>query len=417
MNCQKKIQEKIEENNQTIKKSKSELETKKANSNKHRKEVQESSKIRETLTNEKEILEERRIQKEKELKNLGVLPVNEIEALKNQNIKELTRQLGAIKIDLEKRKKINSNATDQYVESSNRREILQQRKDEIDKSLEKIEVLMNTLEQEREKKIDYTVKQAGFHFKEIFKLLTDNEGEGKLVLKYPKLSKTTSKTASGLDMVVTFKQGEKPTPINSLSGGQKTICALALIFAIQKCDRAPFYLFDEIDANLDSAKRKNLAKVIREFSKAEQVNENESIQYIIATFHKEIVEKSHKAFHITNDGTSHIVPIPIREAELIILQETKKTIAQQAPTSKAEEEDVVEQNKENLTTHNVEERPSKSTDVSDSERSKGKKQTKKKQPKKRGSKQRKSTDDESLSSRKDSDEVSKANLDLTFLDE
>jgi len=104
------------------------------------------------LTNEKEILEERRIQKEKELKNLGVLPVNEIEALKNQNIKELTRQLGAIKIDLEKRKKINSNATDQYVESSNRREILQQRKDEIDKSLEKIEVLMNTLEQEREKK-------------------------------------------------------------------------------------------------------------------------------------------------------------------------------------------------------------------------------------------------------------------------
>jgi len=252
----KKIEEKIEENNQTIKKSKSELETKKANSNKHRKEVQESSKIRETLTNEKEILEERRIQKEKELKNLGVLPVNEIEALKNQNIKELTRQLGAIKIDLEKRKKINSNATDQYVESSNRREILQQRKDEIDKSLEKIEVLMNTLEQEREKKIDYTVKQAGFHFKEIFKLLTDNEGEGKLVLKYPKLSKTTSKTASGLDMVVTFKQGEKPTPINSLSGGQKTICALALIFAIQKCDRAPFYLFDEIDANLDSAKKK-----------------------------------------------------------------------------------------------------------------------------------------------------------------
>jgi len=145
-------------------------------------------------------------------------------------------------------------------------------------------------------------------------------------------------------------------------------------------------------------KRKNLAEVIREFSKAEQVNENESIQYIIATFHKEIVEKSHKAFHITNDGTSHIVPIPIREAELIILQETKKTIAQQAPTSKAEEEDVVEQNKENLTTHNVEERPSKSTDVSDSEGSQGKKQTKKKQPKKRGSKQRKSTDDEHKSS-------------------
>jgi len=143
-------------------------------------------------------------------------------------------------------------------------------------------------------------------------------------LKYPKSSKVGSKAASGLDMVVNFKQGEKPTPINSLSGGQKTICALALIFAIQRCDRAPFYLFDEIDANLDQARRKNLAAVIKEFSKAETVNENESIQYIISTFHKEIVEKSHKWFHITNDGTSHIVLISKTEAELVILQESKK---------------------------------------------------------------------------------------------
>lgn len=40
--------------------------------------------------------------------------------------------------------------------------------------------------------------------------------------------------------------------LSQLSGGQKTLCALALIFAIQRCDPAPFYLFDEIDANLDA---------------------------------------------------------------------------------------------------------------------------------------------------------------------
>ena len=47
--------------------------------------------------------------------------------------------------------------------------------------------------------------------------------------------------------------------MNQLSGGQKTLVALTLIFAIQKCDPAPFYLFDEIDQALDPSYRKAVA--------------------------------------------------------------------------------------------------------------------------------------------------------------
>ena len=47
--------------------------------------------------------------------------------------------------------------------------------------------------------------------------------------------------------------------MNQLSGGQKSLVALALIFAIQKCDPAPFYLFDEIDQALDPQFRKAVA--------------------------------------------------------------------------------------------------------------------------------------------------------------
>lgn len=47
--------------------------------------------------------------------------------------------------------------------------------------------------------------------------------------------------------------------MNQLSGGQKTLVALTLIFAIQKCDPAPFYLFDEIDQALDPSYRKSVA--------------------------------------------------------------------------------------------------------------------------------------------------------------
>lgn len=47
--------------------------------------------------------------------------------------------------------------------------------------------------------------------------------------------------------------------MQQLSGGQKSLVALALIFAIQQCDPAPFYLFDEIDANLDAQYRTAVA--------------------------------------------------------------------------------------------------------------------------------------------------------------
>jgi structural maintenance of chromosome 3 (chondroitin sulfate proteoglycan 6) len=50
--------------------------------------------------------------------------------------------------------------------------------------------------------------------------------------------------------------------MQQLSGGQKSLVALALIFSIQKCDPAPFYLFDEIDAALDPVYRKAVAGII-----------------------------------------------------------------------------------------------------------------------------------------------------------
>lgn len=76
--------------------------------------------------------------------------------------------------------------------------------------------------------------------------------------------------------------------LKQLSGGQKTLVALALIFSIQRLDPAPFYLFDEIDAALDPAYRSTVAKML-----AKQANDpSNPAQFIITTFHPQVCHLS-----------------------------------------------------------------------------------------------------------------------------
>jgi hypothetical protein len=67
---------------------------------------------------------------------------------------------------------------------------------------------------------------------------------------------------AGVSIKVQFPGSGVATTMAQLSGGQKTMVALCLIFAIQRCDPAPFYIFDEIDAALDATHRSALAKMI-----------------------------------------------------------------------------------------------------------------------------------------------------------
>lgn len=96
----------------------------------------------------------------------------------------------------------------------------------------------------------------------------------------------------GISVRVSFTGKETETQLlQQLSGGQKTIVALALIFAIQRCDPAPFYLFDEIDAALDSAHRVAVADMIHKLS--------DSAQFITTTFRPEMLQKADKFYGVT----------------------------------------------------------------------------------------------------------------------
>lgn len=81
------------------------------------------------------------------------------------------------------------------------------------------------------------------------------------------------------------------------------LCALALVFAIQQCDPAPFYLFDEIDANLDAQYRTAVAQMLQTIS-AQQSSQAEgggamSGQFICTTFRPEMVLVADKTYGVT----------------------------------------------------------------------------------------------------------------------
>jgi structural maintenance of chromosome 3 (chondroitin sulfate proteoglycan 6) len=90
------------------------------------------------------------------------------------------------------------------------------------------------------------------------------------------------------------------------------LCALALVFAIQQCDPAPFYLFDEIDANLDAQYRTAVAQMLKTLSELDE----EGGQFICTTFRPEMVLVAEKCYGVTYTNKTSSIDVVDREAAL-----------------------------------------------------------------------------------------------------
>ncbi|KAG8968314.1 Structural maintenance of chromosomes protein 3, partial [Tulasnella sp. 427] len=125
---------------------------------------------------------------------------------------------------------------------------------------------------------------------------------------------------TGVSIKVSFNSKvDEGLRIQQLSGGQKSLVALATVFAIQKCDPAPFYLFDEIDANLDAQYRTAVASMIHELSS--------SAQFITTTFRPEMLQRADKFYGVlfNNQKVSSIESITRDNATQFIEQEAQAT--------------------------------------------------------------------------------------------
>ncbi|CAN1158199.1 Structural maintenance of chromosomes protein 3 [Linum perenne] len=249
---------------------------------------------------------------------------------KRKNIKELQKMLHRCNEELQKFSHVNKKALDQYVNFWEQREELQKRQAELDAGDEKIKELIRVLDQRKDESIERTFKGVARHFREVFSELVQG-GHGHLVMMKkkdgdqgdddneddePRQADVEGRVEKyiGVKVKVSFTGQGETQSMKQLSGGQKTVVAMTLIFAIQRCDPAPFYLFDEIDAALDPQYRTAVGNMIRRL--ADMAN----TQFITTTFRPELVKVADKIYGVTHKNRVSLVNVVSKDGALDFIE-------------------------------------------------------------------------------------------------
>ncbi|QIW95562.1 hypothetical protein AMS68_001080 [Peltaster fructicola] len=216
---------------------------------------------------------------------------------------------------------VNKKAFEQFAQFNKDREKLEDTRRELGNGDASIRALIEHLDQQKDEAIERTFRQVSKEFARMFEKLVP-AGKGRLIIQR-RADNTPADDASddedrnrsgavenytGVGISVSFNsKHDEQQRIQQLSGGQKSLCALTLIFAIQASDPAPFYLFDEIDANLDAQYRTAVADLIEESA--------ETGQFICTTFRPEMLRVADKCYGVSSSKkASYIKPVTTEEA-------------------------------------------------------------------------------------------------------
>ena len=257
----------------------------------------------------KSLLQQKRDEALRKIRDLGVLPEH-FEKYKDLPIPTLLTKLKGIAKKLAPFKHVNRRAIEQFQTFSKQQSDLNTRKAELDASCKSINEFIQSLDRQKDEAIQRTFEQVADNFESIFSSLVP-KGHGSLLL-----DKDDDMNFIGVGIQTSFSSKKTLMSMNQLSGGQKSLVALALIFAIQRCDPAPFYLFDEIDANLDQAHRQSVANLI--------ASESKNAQFITTTFRPELLLNADKFYGVSFSQKVSSVQVIARDDALgFVQQETQ----------------------------------------------------------------------------------------------
>lgn len=235
-----------------------------------------------------------------EIKNTDSEEIEENNTHDDDKEQFLRDKVRALKEKIEKIGPINPMAMEAYEEIKERNDFISSQKDDLIRAKDSLMTTISEIDSVAKATFLEAYQKIKGNFILVFRSLFTEEDDCDL-----KLSDPSNPLESSIEIIAKPK-GKKPLTINQLSGGEKTLTAISLLFAIYLLKPAPFCIFDEVDAPLDDANIDKFNNIIKKFSRESQ--------FIIVTHNKRTMASTDVIYGITmvEQGVSRVVPVDLR---------------------------------------------------------------------------------------------------------
>ena len=235
------------------------------------------------------------------IKESGI-DINDIDLSKYESmaINSLQDRLADIQSKIIRLGAINLAAPEEIAEESKRKEELDIQYNDLTEAMDKLSGAIKTIDSETKTRFEDSFNSINLRMKEVFSKLF---GGG-----FAELALTEDDSLNAGVVIMARPPGKKNSSISQLSGGEKALTALALVFAIFELNPAPFCILDEVDAPLDDLNTLRFINMVEEMSK--------TVQFIFITHNKVSMEKSDHLMGVTMQeaGVSRMVSVDVKQA-------------------------------------------------------------------------------------------------------
>ena len=232
------------------------------------------------------------------------------ERAKNEYVLDIEPEEARIKVNtyranIKRIGMVNLDAIEEYERVNTRYEFLSSQKEDLLKAEDTLLEIMNEMDDVMKEEFSHTFEKVRQEFQQVFKELFSG-GHADLKLTDPSDMLTT-----GVDIIAS-PPGKKLTTISLLSGGEKTLTAISLLFAILNVRTVPFCLFDEVEAALDEANVSQFGKYLDHYKN--------KTQFLIITHKKKTMEYANTLYGITmqESGVSKLVSVKLTDHEEVL---------------------------------------------------------------------------------------------------
>ncbi len=229
--------------------------------------------------------------------------LKELEIPENLPLEELQLKVDRLRNRLENYGEINPLAVEAYDEMKERYDNITSQRDDILQAKEDLLETIREIEETATEQFMEAFEKVRVYFQDVFRSLFTENDTCDLILLDPE-----NPLDSKIEIIAKPK-GKRPQTISQLSGGEKTLTATALLFALYLLKPAPFCIFDEVDAPLDDANIEKFNKIIKKFSK--------DSQFIIVTHNKQTMAAVDTIYgvYMHEQGVSGVTPVDFRNYE------------------------------------------------------------------------------------------------------